>query len=110
MPGLPFHILDVFTTGEPMTGNQLLVVEDQKGGVLSTEGMQKIAQEIGFAETAFVQKPTTEGTAASVRIFTTDSEVPQAGHPIIGLSEIIGSNLGASSRPVESYSSLWTVI
>ena len=28
MATLPFHLLDVFTTGAAMTGNQLLVVED----------------------------------------------------------------------------------
>ena len=30
--GLPFHILDVFTTGRPMSGNQLLVVEVSRYG------------------------------------------------------------------------------
>lgn len=91
MAGLPFHILDVFTTGQPMSGNQLLVVEDHDE-VLSTAAMQQIAAEIGFAESAFVRRPA-ESCSASVRIFTTDHEVPQAGHPIIGLSEIIGSSL-----------------
>ena len=93
--GLPFHILDVFTNGEPMSGNQLLVVEDRED-TLSTAAMQKIAKEIGFAESAFVRKPA-EGTAASVRIFTTDQEVPQAGHPIIGLSEVVGRGLDAAA-------------
>lgn len=92
--GLPFHILDVFTTGRPMSGNQLLVVED-RNDTLSTEAMQQIAAEIGFAESAFVRSPT-GGCAATVRIFTTDAEVPQAGHPIIGLSEVVGSGVDAS--------------
>jgi len=57
--------------------------------------MQQIAAEIGFAESAFVRSPT-GGCAATVRIFTTDAEVPQAGHPIIGLSEVVGSGVDAS--------------
>ena len=80
--GFHFHILDVFTTGRPMSGNQLLVLEDHDN-TLSTAAMQKIAQEIGFAESAFVRQPAS-GCAASVRIFTTDAEVPQAGHPLVG--------------------------
>jgi trans-2,3-dihydro-3-hydroxyanthranilate isomerase len=93
MPGLPFSILDVFTTGQSMSGNQLLVVEDH-ADTLSTAAMQQIAKEIGFAESAFVRKPS-GGCAAAVRIFTIDAEVPQAGHPIIGLSEVIGTSLAA---------------
>ena len=95
--GLPFHILDVFTTGRPMSGNQLLVVEDHED-TLSTEAMQAIAKEIGFAESAFVRKADTSSfsaAVASVRIFTIDEEVPQAGHPIVGLSEIVGSSVEA---------------
>jgi PhzF family phenazine biosynthesis protein len=99
--GLPFHILDVFTTGRPMSGNQLLVVEDHED-TLSTAAMQQIATEIGFAESAFVRKPTNgcvsevRYCAATVRIFTIDEEVPQAGHPIIGLNDVIGSGLEAN--------------
>ena len=89
--GLPFHIVDVFTTGQPMTGNQLLVVEDRADS-LSDSAMQAIASEIGFAESAFVR------SADAVRIFTVDSEVPQAGHPIIGLSEIIGGPCDRAGR------------
>ena len=81
---LPFHILDVFTDeAEASSGNQLLVVED-RADVLTSDAMQAIAAEIGFAESAFVC------SAGAVRIFTIDEEVPQAGHPIIGLAEIVG--------------------
>lgn len=81
---LPFHIVDVFTIGDGgASGNQLLVVDDRKESLSDSE-MQAIAAEIGFAESAFVR------SSGGVRIFTIDEEVPQAGHPIIGLSEIIG--------------------
>ena len=88
---LPFHIVDVFTTGAASTGNQLLVVEDRADS-LTDEAMQSIASEIGFAESAFVRSKDT------VRIFTVDVEVPQAGHPIIGLSEIIGGPCRAHGK------------
>lgn len=77
---LDFHILDVFTTGRPLSGNQLLVLEDRLD-TLSTEAMLSIAREISFAESAFVRSD-------GVRIFTTDEEVPQAGHPVLGLAEV----------------------
>ena len=74
-----------------MTGNQLLVVEDH-AEVLSDSQMQAIAAEIGFAESAFVRR------GGGVRIFTCDAEVPQAGHPIIGLAEIIGGPCSTPGR------------
>ena len=43
---LPFHIVDVFTTGEDASsGNQLLVVEDRSDSLSST-AMQSIAMEV----------------------------------------------------------------
>src|SRR5512140_2029291 len=47
----PFHIVDVFSS-TPFGGNQLAVLPDATG--ISTEGMQKIAREFNFGETAFV--------------------------------------------------------
>ena len=85
MATLPFHLLDVFTTGAAMTGNQLLVVED-RDDTLTDDSMLAIAKEIGFAESAFVRSD-------NVRIFTTDEEVPQAGHPVLGLAEIVGQGV-----------------
>ena len=46
-----FHIVDVFSS-TPFGGNQLAVLPDATG--ISTEGMQKIAREFNFGETAFV--------------------------------------------------------
>jgi phenazine biosynthesis-like protein len=44
-----FHIVDVFSS-TPFGGNQLAVLPDAAG--ISTEGMQKIAREFNFGETA----------------------------------------------------------
>jgi len=75
------YTLDVFTT-KPYAGNPLAVVTDGDG--LSTRTMQAIAKEMNLAETVFVQKPTSDRALARLRIFTTEQELPLAGHPVIG--------------------------
>ena len=72
-------IVDVFAE-EPLAGNQLAIVRD--AAPLTSEQMQKIAREMNFSETTFVTK---EGDGrATVRIFTPSSELPFAGHPVLG--------------------------
>lgn len=75
------YTLDVFTT-KPYAGNPLAVVTDGDG--LSTAVMQSIAREMNLSETVFVQKPTNNRALARLRIFTTTTELPLAGHPVIG--------------------------
>jgi trans-2,3-dihydro-3-hydroxyanthranilate isomerase len=76
-----FYQLDVFND-KPFAGNPLAVITDGDG--LSTPQMQAIAREMNLAETVFVQKPTGNRALARLRIFTTKSELPLAGHPVIG--------------------------
>lgn len=76
-----FYQLDVFTD-TPLAGNPLAVVTDGDG--LSTRQMQAIAREMNLSETVFVQKPTGNRALARLRIFTTQRELPLAGHPVIG--------------------------
>ncbi len=73
--------LDVFTN-RPYEGNPLAVVTDGDG--LSQSRMQAIAREMNLPETVFVQKPTASRALARLRIFTTQEELPLAGHPVIG--------------------------
>ena len=73
--------LDVFTT-TPYEGNPLAVITD--GDDISKERMQAVAREMNLAETVFVQKPTNNRALARLRIFTTEQELPLAGHPVIG--------------------------
>jgi trans-2,3-dihydro-3-hydroxyanthranilate isomerase len=73
--------VDVFTD-KPFTGNQLAVFPDANG--LSTEYMQKLANEINYSETTFVSKWNSPEADHNVRIFTLDQELPFAGHPILG--------------------------
>jgi trans-2,3-dihydro-3-hydroxyanthranilate isomerase len=72
---------DVFTD-HPFSGNQLAVFPNAAG--LDRDVMQRVAAEIGFAETAFVLPAETTTTDVCVRIFTPALELPMAGHPTIG--------------------------
>jgi trans-2,3-dihydro-3-hydroxyanthranilate isomerase len=73
--------LDVFTS-TPYEGNPLAVVTD--GDDITKDRMQAVAREMNLAETVFVQKPTNNRALARLRIFTTQTELPLAGHPVIG--------------------------
>ncbi len=75
------YTLDVFT-GTKFAGNPLAVIIDGDG--LSPQRMQDIAREMNLSETVFVQKPTNTQALARLRIFTTQSELRLAGHPVIG--------------------------
>src|SRR5262245_38400462 len=72
---------DVFTDRR-FGGNQLAVFPDAAG--LPAPTMQQIAREIGFAETTFVTAAEGPGTDVRMRIFTPASELPMAGHPVVG--------------------------
>jgi trans-2,3-dihydro-3-hydroxyanthranilate isomerase len=76
-----FYQLDVFTD-RPLAGNPLAVITDGDG--LPSRRMQAIAREMNLPETVFVQKPTGNRALARLRIFTTQRELPLAGHPVIG--------------------------
>jgi len=75
-----FHIVDVFSS-TPFGGNQLAVLPDATA--ISTEGMQKIAREFNFGETAFVLPQNVPDTYR-VRIFSPRTELDFAGHPSVG--------------------------
>jgi trans-2,3-dihydro-3-hydroxyanthranilate isomerase len=72
---------DVFTDRR-FGGNQLAVFPDAAG--LRAETMQQIAREIGFAETTFVTGAERPDTDVRMRIFTPGTEMPMAGHPVVG--------------------------
>jgi trans-2,3-dihydro-3-hydroxyanthranilate isomerase len=72
---------DVFTD-RPFTGNPLAVFPEADG--LSTEEMQAIAKEMNLSETTFVFPPTDLKARFRLRIFTPVSELPLAGHPVVG--------------------------
>lgn len=85
-----FRIVDVFTE-RPLTGNQLAVFEDAAG--IPESLLQPLAQEIGYSETVFAYPG--KGADARIRIFTPTSEVPFAGHPVLGTAVVVATKLGA---------------
>ena len=82
-----FFTCDVFTETK-FGGNPLAVFPEAEG--LSTEQMQKIANELNLSETTFVLPGSGEFTR-QVRIFTPSQEVPFAGHPNVGTAFTLAS-------------------
>jgi trans-2,3-dihydro-3-hydroxyanthranilate isomerase len=92
LPKLDYFIVDVFTD-TPLKGNPLAVVMNTRG--LKTEEMQAIAREFNLSETTFVERRAAEVERAEgvrVRIFTTQEELPFAGHPTLGTASILKAN------------------
>jgi trans-2,3-dihydro-3-hydroxyanthranilate isomerase len=82
-------VVDVFTD-TALAGNPLAVVMNDVG--LLTEQMQAIAREFNLSETTFVERrkaavERVEGVL--VRIFTTQEELPFAGHPTLGTASVL---------------------
>jgi len=86
---LHYVVADVFTD-RPLEGNQLAVFTDARE--IDDETMQALALEIGFSETTFVLPPEQGGTVR-IRIFTPKSELPFAGHPVLGTAWVLASSL-----------------
>ena len=88
--------LDVFTE-RPLEGNALAVFTDARG--MSDAEMQAVARETRLSETTFVlpRDPKVERErGVQVRIFTTEEELPFAGHPTLGTAFALRGNGGAA--------------
>ena len=86
---LRYVVCDVFTD-TPLTGNQLAVFTDARA--LDEATMQALALEVGFSECVFVLPPAGEGNV-KVRIFTPVTELPFAGHPVLGTAFVLAAPL-----------------
>lgn len=73
------EVVRVFTSPAGEFGNPLGVVA---ATATDSTGWQRLAAQLGFSETVFVE-PAADGVAA-VRIFTPTTELPFAGHPSVG--------------------------
>src|SRR3954454_1636700 len=89
MPTLRYVVADVFTDTS-LTGNQLAVFTD--GRELDDESMQKLAKEMNYSESVFVLPPE-QGGHVRIRIFTPVTELPFAGHPVLGSAFVLGAPL-----------------
>ena len=87
---LDYFVVDVFT-GEALKGNPLAVVMDTME--LKTDRMQAIAREFNLSETTFVKRRSVavekQQSGIRVRIFTTQEELPFAGHPTLGTASVL---------------------
>ena len=86
---LEYYVLDVFSETR-LAGNQLAVVLNP--GSLTAEMMQAIARETNLSETTFVERREAEvehSEGIRVRIFTTQEELPFAGHPTLGTASLL---------------------
>lgn len=87
--------LDVFAS-RPLEGNALAVFTDARG--LSDDQMQAIARETNLSETTFVfprDAATERERGHRVRIYTTQEELPFAGHPTLGTAAVLHAATGA---------------
>jgi trans-2,3-dihydro-3-hydroxyanthranilate isomerase len=63
--------------------------------------MQRTARELNLSETVFFVPPAAAGDVR-VRIFTPASELPFAGHPVLGSAFVLGEALGAARVRLET--------
>jgi trans-2,3-dihydro-3-hydroxyanthranilate isomerase len=95
---LDYFIVDVFTE-TALAGNPLAVVMNTAG--LATERMQAIAREFNISETTFVERrpaAVEQAEGVRVRIFTTQEELPFAGHPTLGTATILATSAPETVR------------
>jgi trans-2,3-dihydro-3-hydroxyanthranilate isomerase len=86
-----YQLCDVFTA-MPLQGNQLAVFLD--AAALTDSEMQSIAREMNLSETTFVmrrERSIEQSRGIRVRIFTTQEELPFAGHPTLGTAATLRS-------------------
>ena len=86
---LDYFVVDVFSE-TALQGNPLAVVMNTVG--LASEQMQAIAREFNLSETTFVERrpaPLEQSQGVRVRIFTTQEELPFAGHPTLGTASVL---------------------
>jgi len=81
-----FKQVDVFTA-TPFRGNPLAVILDAQG--LADEQLALIARWTNLSETTFVLPPDNSRADYRVRIFTTEGELPFAGHPTLGTAHAL---------------------
>ncbi|MDT5214467.1 MAG: hypothetical protein QOK18_2706 [Mycobacterium sp.] len=76
-------VLRVFTDSAGNFGNPLGVVDTS---LVAPRDQQRVATELGYSETIFVDLPGAGASTARAHIFTPTTELPFAGHPTVGLS------------------------
>ncbi|OMC13861.1 PhzF family phenazine biosynthesis protein [Mycobacterium sp. SP-6446] len=81
--GIDVTVLRVFTDPDRNFGNPLGVVDASQ---VDAGDRQRLAAQLGYSETIFVDLPTAGSPTAHATIYTPRTEIPFAGHPTVGLS------------------------
>ena len=76
-------VLRVFTDLAGNFGNPLGVVD---AAAVEPDQHQRLATQLGYSETVFVDLPPAGSASAHARIYTPVTELPFAGHPTVGAS------------------------
>jgi trans-2,3-dihydro-3-hydroxyanthranilate isomerase len=98
VPSFRYVVADVFTD-RPLEGNQLAVFTDARE--IPEELLQPLARELKFSETVFVL-PAAGGGDARIRIFTPETELPFAGHPVLGTAFVLAAPLQLAEIRLET--------
>jgi trans-2,3-dihydro-3-hydroxyanthranilate isomerase len=80
-----YVLCDVFTS-RPLEGNQLCVFTDARE--IPELLLQPLAREVNYSETVYCY-PAEAGGHVRIRIFTPTSELPFAGHPVLGTAFVL---------------------
>ncbi len=86
------HVLKVFVGENGAGGNPLGVFLE--GGEVPEKDRQRVAADLGFSETVFVEDP----GPGELRIFTPGTELPFAGHPLVGTAWLLAQE--GSETPI----------
>lgn len=81
--GFDVTVVRVFTDAAGDFGNPLGVVD---ASTVEIGWQQRIATQLGYSETVFIDLPSAGSTTAHARIYTPLTELPFAGHPTVGAS------------------------
>jgi predicted PhzF superfamily epimerase YddE/YHI9 len=84
-----YHLVNVFTAEDGTHGNALGVFLD--GAAIPGHERQAVAADLGYSETVFVDRIDT----GELHIFTPASELPLAGHPLVGCGWVIEREQGS---------------
>ena len=85
---IPFLTADVFTR-DRFGGNPLAVFPDARA--IPDHQLQQIAREFNLSETVFVYPPNDPAHTRRIRIFSSQYELPFAGHPTIGAAFVLAA-------------------
>lgn len=98
---VPILIVDAFVTSAgAFSGNQAGVCLLPAGQRVTDDWQQKVAAEMGYAETAFLTPPGSAGGAWGLRWFTPAKEVPLCGHATLASAHVLWERgLLAKDRP-----------